>query len=158
MELSKKGLQLIKDFEGVNGKPVLEAYKDQAGIWTIGYGTIRYPNGDKVKSGDICTAEEAENYLLHDTDIFVDAVNEVIRPENLAQNKFDALVSLCYNIGTNGFANSTVVRLVKKDPSNPAIADAFMMWNKVTINGKKEVSNGLANRRRAEVGIYFGSI
>ncbi len=44
MQLSRKGLEAIKFFEGLK----LEAYEDSAGIPTIGYGTIRI-DGKPVK-------------------------------------------------------------------------------------------------------------
>ena len=37
-------MPVIKQFEGFRAKP----YKDSAGIPTIGYGTIRYPDGSAV--------------------------------------------------------------------------------------------------------------
>ena len=58
MQLSRKGLDAIKFFEGLE----LEAYEDSAGIPTIGYGTIRI-DGKPVKMGMKITAEQAEQYL-----------------------------------------------------------------------------------------------
>ncbi len=60
MQISQKGLDLIKKFEGL----YLTAYLDPAKIVTIGYGTIRYPNGQKVQWGDEITEQQAEAYLL----------------------------------------------------------------------------------------------
>jgi lysozyme len=45
--------------------------------------------------------------------------------------------------------------LVNENPNNPAIRERFMRWNKITIDGKKVVSNGLVNRRKAEADLYF---
>ena len=44
MEISEKGLELIKKFEGCR----LQAYQDSVGVWTIGYGTT---NADKAITG-----------------------------------------------------------------------------------------------------------
>ena len=41
------------------------AYKCQAGVWTIGIGTTRYPNGQAVKAGDTCTRAQAEMWMAH---------------------------------------------------------------------------------------------
>ena len=65
-QISSKGLQLIKISEGLK----LKAYLCPANVPTIGYGTIRYPNGEKVKLGDTCTPEQAETYLKHDVKVF----------------------------------------------------------------------------------------
>jgi GH24 family phage-related lysozyme (muramidase) len=43
----------------------LTAYKDGAGVWTIGRGTTIYPDGSHVKQGDTCTLEQAEEYCTH---------------------------------------------------------------------------------------------
>lgn len=56
---SSVGLNLIKEFEGKR----LWAYDDGVGVWTIGFGTIKYPNGVRVKKGDVCTEKQAEDYL-----------------------------------------------------------------------------------------------
>ncbi|MFM7716173.1 MAG: lysozyme, partial [Microcystis sp.] len=49
MEISQICLDLIKKWEGFRAN----AYLDPVGIPTIGYGTIRYPNGQPVELGDI---------------------------------------------------------------------------------------------------------
>jgi len=45
MKLSDNGIKLIKGFEGLR----LTAYRDTAGVWTIGYGSTRYHDGKPVK-------------------------------------------------------------------------------------------------------------
>lgn len=45
MKTSTNGINLIKSFEGLR----LKAYDDGVGVWTIGFGTIKYPNGVRVK-------------------------------------------------------------------------------------------------------------
>ena len=74
MKISKKGIELIKSFEGTK----LKAYKCSAGIPTIGIGTTRYPNGNQVKIGDTCTLEQAETYLKHDLERFEESVNRLV--------------------------------------------------------------------------------
>ena len=59
MKISNNGLNLIKQFEGLR----LNAYDDGVGVWTIGYGTIKYPNGTLVKKGDKITQTQADQYL-----------------------------------------------------------------------------------------------
>jgi len=46
-ELSKDGLELIKEFEGCS----LKSYQDAVGVWTIGYGKIVYADGSRVHGG-----------------------------------------------------------------------------------------------------------
>ena len=62
MKISNDGLKLIQSFEGYRSN----AYDDGVGVWTIGYGTTKYPNGERVKKGDVCTLEQANQYMAHD--------------------------------------------------------------------------------------------
>lgn len=151
MTISQHGLDLIKQFEGLR----LKAYRDGAGIWTIGYGTTRYENGQKIQPTDVITEHLAEELLRSDCRIFCFAVNDVLRVVSLTQNQFDALVSLCYNIGSNAFRSSSVVKNILSGQSEITISASWMAWNKITVNGKKVVSAGLTNRRIAEVKHYY---
>jgi len=53
MTTSPTGIKLIQGYEGCE----LNAYKDAASppVITIGWGTTRYPNGNKIQMGDTCT-------------------------------------------------------------------------------------------------------
>ena len=48
MKTGKKGIDLIKEFEGFRAKP----YRDAVGIPTIGYGNTYYEDGRAVKLTD----------------------------------------------------------------------------------------------------------
>ena len=112
MKLSEQGIKLIKDFEGLR----LTAYRDVAGVWTIGYGSIRYHDGKPVKPGDKLADETQASALFSNTlGQYEDAVNSYIQPP-LTQNQFDALVSLAYNEGTYALKASTLLKkLNEKD-------------------------------------------
>lgn len=151
MQLSSKGLEAIKFFEGLR----LEAYKDSAGIPTIGYGTIRI-NGKPVTMGMKITAEQAEQYLLADVENYVGAVNKAIKVPT-TQNEFDALVVETYNIGIGAMQDSTFIK--RHNAGNKVgCAEAMQWWNKITVNGKKVTSKGLQNRRRMEADIYLDAV
>ena len=139
-QVSNSGINLICGFEGLK----LKAYDDSVGVWTIGFGTTIYPNGIKVKKGDICTLEQAKAYMAHDLKKFESAVNSAVAvPIN--QNQFDALVSLAYNIGTGAFKESTLLKKLNESDYKAAAAQ-FAVWNKA--GGK--VMPGLVNRRAVE--------
>jgi lysozyme len=143
-QIGQKGLNLIKEFEGLR----LEAYDDGVGIQTIGYGTIKYPNGLRVKRGDKITLSQAEEYLKNDLKWAVETVNKVIKvPIN--QNQFDAMVSLVYNIGATAFTSSTLARKLNQKDYKGA-SEQFLVWNKA--GGK--VMNGLVRRRQAEKKLF----
>lgn len=140
MSVSNKGVDLICEFEGKR----LVAYDDGVGIWTIGFGTIKYPNGVRVKKGDTCTLEQAKEYMRHDLIEFEHTVNSSVKVP-LNQNQFDALVSLAYNIGSNAFKSSTLVKKLNTGDYQGA-ADQFNVW----VNGGGKRMQGLVNRRDRE--------
>lgn len=145
MKIGNKGISLIKEFECLR----LRAYDDGIGVWTIGIGTIRYPNGKRVQKGDVITEAQAEEYLKHDLNNFEKTINEVVKVP-LTQNQYDAIVSLTYNIGAAAFSRSTLLkRLNNKDYKGAA--DQFLAWNKA--GGK--VLRGLIRRREAERALFL---
>lgn len=150
MKPSKSFYNLIRLLEGYFPK----AYKDSVGIATIGIGTIRYPNGKAVKMGDVCTEDQAYEYLNYELNKMLGTINGLLVNVDINQHQFDAIASLTYNIGSGGFASSTVLKLIKKNPNDPAIQEAWMRWNKGTIEGKKVEIKGLTNRRKKEYQLY----
>jgi lysozyme len=147
MSLSLGGIDLICNFEGLK----LRAYDDGNGVWTIGYGTTRYPNGKRVSEGDRCTLEQAKAYMQHDLKIFERAVNSSVKVP-LKQNQFDALVSLTYNIGVGAFKNSTLLKKLNLGDYKDA-ANQFDVW--VNAGGKR--LQGLVNRRAIEKKLFLSS-
>ncbi len=146
-KVSQKGIDLIKQFEGISLKP----YKCPAGIWTIGYGNTYYPDGNKVKQSDpSITLDKAEELLKFIIAPFEKAVDSFCR-DDINQNQFDALVSLAYNIGVGNLQKSTLIKKVNTNPTDPTIKAEFAKWNKAA--GK--VLLGLTRRREAESKLYF---
>ena len=147
-KINKAGLELIKKFEGLR----LVAYLCAGNVWTIGYGTTRYPNGQKVKQGDVCTKEQAEDYLKHDLTHFELAVDALCR-DDINANQFSALVSFAYNVGSTNLRNSTLLKKVNKDPNDITIASEFLKWNKAA----NRVLKGLILRRQDESKLYLNA-
>ena len=145
MHVSPSGVDLICNFEGLR----LKAYDDGVGVWTIGFGTTKYPNGIRVKKGDTCTLDQAKAYMQNDLKSFEQTVNNTVKVP-LNQNQFDALVSLAYNIGSTAFKNSTLVKRLNEGNYNTA-ANQFNVW--VNAGGKR--MQGLVNRRAAERTLFL---
>ena len=76
MQISNKGLNLIKTFEGLR----LESYQCQAGVWTIGYGHTH-----KVTKGMKITEEQADYYLKQDVKTVTVNLDKFITKHNLAK-------------------------------------------------------------------------
>lgn len=142
MKLDDNGFKALHDREGLKLKP----YKDTRGIWTVGMGNTYYLDGTPVKGTDmtlsIMHAEKLANLTAMDFAKFVDSKLK----KQVNQNQFNALVSICYNIGKTGFANSTLLRYVNIDPNQIIVADGFAMWRKNTE---------LYGRRASEIRQYF---
>jgi len=146
MITSKQGRDFIKKWEGLR----LETYLCAAGVPTIGWGTTRMLDGKPPRKGQKITVEQAEELLTKDLRQFEDCVRDnVIVP--LTQNQFDALVSLCYNIGTGNFLKSTLLRLLNQGRFKDCQAQ-FLRWNRA--GGK--VLKGLTRRRLGEAVIWGG--
>ncbi len=158
MKTNKAGFDLIKEFEGYhkalpNGDA--EAYIDPVGIWTIGWGSIML-NGRPVRRGDVISRKLADELLEAEVAGFEKDVERLVKVE-LNENQHAALVSLCYNIGAGAFAGSTARRLLNAGDYR-GCAEAFLMWNKGTINGQLTELAGLTRRRKAERDLFLRDV
>lgn len=144
MRISNRGINLIKRYEGLS----LKAYKpvDSEPGWTIGYGH----HGPDVHKGEVITEAHAERILRRDLLDFERGVDRLVTTK-INQNRFDALVSLAYNIGLGNFASSTVLRETNKRRFVRATA-AFRMWIKGGQPPKPLA--GLVKRRASEAWLY----
>jgi GH24 family phage-related lysozyme (muramidase) len=124
MKMSANGRALLIQREGFKTR----AYKDSVGVWTIGVGHTSAAGPPAVKPGMTISKAEVDAILSRDLVKYENAVNAAVRVV-VTQGQFDALVSLCFNIGPGGFAKSTVVRRLNAGNHRGA-ADAFLMWNK----------------------------
>jgi lysozyme len=150
-EVSQDGVDFIKGFEGFESKP----YLCPAGYPTIGFGTILYPDGVRVRLSDKeCTLEEAEKWLRFEISSKSKQV-DAMTIDSINQNQFDALVSFAYNFGATALKNSTLLSLVNQNPNDRNIALEFKKWNKIRKNGKLVPSPGLTRRRKEETEMYF---
>lgn len=145
-QLGERGAKLMHAFEGCK----LNAYPDPGSAdgnpWTIGWGST----GPGIHKGVTWTQEQADARFVQDiSEKYGKAVNEMLGDTPTTQNQFDALVSLCYNIGIRALRNSTVMRKHKAGDHLGA-ARAFLMWNK----NDGQVMRGLTRRRLAEADLY----
>ena len=135
MKASNKLIGKIKEFEGYRDK----AYRDAAGVLTIGYGTTR-----NVKEGQTCTEEQAEEWLREDLELAERFVSTI--PEIDTQGKFDAVVDFVYNCGIGAFENSTLLKKIKSHAPTEEIQAQFRRW----VYAKGIELPGLVKRRNWE--------
>lgn len=133
MDISANGLAMLAGREGIRTL----AYQDIRGIWTIGVGHTSAAGLPHPCSGMEITHQEALDIFHNDLKQYVAAVNEAVKVK-CTQNQFDAMVSLCFNIGVNGFTHSSVVRDIN-DRQITAAANAFLLWdNPRALIGRRE--------------------
>jgi len=140
--ISDRGLNMLKNFEGVRYK----AYRDAVGVWTIGYGHTK-----TASPGMSITPAEAERLLRQDLERFEQAVRDrVTVPIN--QNQFDALVSFAFNVGVGAFRKSTLLKLLNQGNYEGA-KNEFKRW----VHGGGRRLAGLVKRRNQEAELFLPS-
>jgi lysozyme len=137
-------VDIIKTFEGVR----LEAYRDPGGTVVIGYG-----HANTARMGMKITQAQAEELLKQDLTMIENDISPRLE-RSVNANQFSAMVCLAYNIGTGAFSKSTVLRETNNGNWQVA-ADAFLMWNKMRVNGEMVVSSQLDKKRRLERALYL---
>ena len=140
--INAAGLSHIKKWEGCE----LVAYKDIAGVWTIGYGHTSAAGIPNVKPGMRINDVEAENILRNDLGVFEARVANLVKV-SLTDNQFAVLVSFDFNTGD--LHKSTLLKKLNAGDYD-AVPGELMKW--VNSGGKK--SKGLVNRRSAEAGLW----
>lgn len=125
MNISQKGIDLIKKFEGFSATP----YRCPAGKMTIGYGHVVQAEREKFNAP--ITEADAERILRNDVKIAEKAVNELIKVP-LTQEQFDALVSFTFNVGGGAFKNSTLLKKLNQKLYDEA-AEELLKWKYIRV-------------------------
>ena len=141
MAIAESTLSFITQEEGFRNK----AYKDSKGLLTIGVGHLIRPNEEHLKTATL-SDQEVKDLLKSDLKWCSEAVESSVKVP-LTQNQFDALYSLCFNIGETNFKKSTVLRKLNQNDYQGA-ADAILMWNKPAV---------LEKRRKRERDLFLGA-
>ena len=129
----------------------LKAYQDSGAVWTIGWGSIYdFDKQRAVQKGDVITQAQAQKWLEMETSQnAIDLKNLIKVPIN--NNQLNALISLVYNIGINGFKASTMLKLLNSGADKQTVALQFDRW--IYDNGV--INKGLVNRRNAEKKLFL---
>ena len=157
-----KAKNIIKFSESLR----LTGYRCAAGKITNGYGHTR-----TARLGETITAAKAEYLLDNDIEVVEIQLNAVLDKCSISMNQFDALVSLVFNIGIGRFLQSSLLKLIKVNPDDEAIAFQFARWiygGDGQNNGKDDDLDGLIDeagelrrlpglviRRKMESDLYF---
>jgi GH24 family phage-related lysozyme (muramidase) len=157
------GIEMIKEFEGYEKRlpdDRAQAYADPIHGWgvpTIGYGTTTYPDGRKVKQGDIITRAQAEEYLIDHIEHSCRADMERIPTwGQMNENQRGAIYSFAYNLGSkfygaDGFASITRVCDSPQRWGDKAwVKEQFVKYR----NPGTSAEAGLRRRREAEADLF----
>lgn|GEM_PF-4373417 len=142
LQISALGIEHIIEFEGFSAK----AYQCTAGQWTIGYGHTR-----TAKKGLVISSDKAEELLKIDLNQHIGELKDLVKVP-LTQNEFDALASLIFNIGSDQFGDSTLLKVLNQGEYDQVPAQ-IKRWNKV--DGR--VVRGLERRRESEAQLFGSS-
>lgn len=154
LALSATGFVSIVSNEGYTDQAVIPIPGD---VPTIGFGTT-----DNVHIGDKTNPVEALNRAIQDVSKFEGALRQCVRVP-LSQGEYDAYISFSYNVGSNAFCSSTLVKLLNKGEyqnaceqlkrwtcgSDPTGKYSKMFPNHTCGKGKAPIP-GLVNRREEE--------
>jgi len=147
MQISDKGIALIKHHEGVRLKP----YQDCVKLWTVGVGHL-IGDGKSLPPewNKVFTMEEVDGILRKDLARFEQGVSKFC-PVQLTQGEFDALISFSFNLGLGVLQRSTLRQKILRNDKKGA-AEEFTKY--VRAGGK--IIKGLVTRRNDEKQLFLG--
>lgn len=145
--LSAGGLIGIASHEGYRGEAYIPVPGD---VPTIGFGSTTNSDGSRVAPNQRTNPVAALKRLGEHVEVFEEAVKRCA-PVPMHQYEFDAYVSLTYNIGSNAFCKSTLVKKLNSYDYDGACKE-ILKWDKFKGNSLP----GLTKRRTEEYKICTG--
>lgn len=129
------------------GEPMLKAYKDTVGVWTIGYGHT----GEEAYEGNVISKSKANELFIADVNEAAKCVKRFLKfwkkknheGYKLKLNEYEALISLVVNSGCDGVRTSDFIQKLKEGDYDGA-AELIKTYK----------SKGLKNRRNAEYELF----
>lgn len=144
MEISSRGLDIIKEFEGFRS----DAYYDAVGVLTIGYGTTNADSsiiGQRIYPGMSITKETATSWLEKSVNYkYVPLVMKYDSTYHWNQHQLNALTSFAYNIGSIDQLTANGTRSISE------ISNKILLYDKAS----GQTLAGLTRRRKAEKELF----
>jgi lysozyme len=139
-------IALCKRFEGFRSKP----YLCPAAVWTIGYGTTRYPNGQRVQPTDAPVTELQARVLLEwELQGCLASTLRLCPVLASDERRANAIADFVYNLGAGRLQTSTLRRKVNARDWDGAKTE-LRRW----VRGGGKVLPGLVIRREAEAALF----
>ena len=148
IKISSQAHSLIHRFEGFSAT----AYPDintGAAPWTYGYGFTTKADGTPVQQNDRITKAEARRRIIKEAQRTCGAVYDAVPRHHVTQNRLDAAVSFCWNIGVPNTLKSVFLRRWIRGDINGA-ASSMMSW----VSSGTNAERGLRIRRHVESSLF----
>jgi lysozyme len=148
-----KAVELITKWEGFSSSP----YLCPAGVWTIGYGSTYYPDGNIVTPEDkAITREEALEILKNHIEKAIEPILAKTIPtwHNMNENKRAAIISFAYNVGSYFYGGTnffTITNALSRKENWDEVPRALRLY----VNPGSSFEQGLRNRRNDEVALWL---
>jgi len=136
--------RFIQRWEGYS--PVV--YRDAAGHWTIGWGSLLTGDEYEQYKRRTLTPDEADELFREDLAYHARAVNHLVKVP-LYQWQYDAIASWTFNLGTGNLSKSTLLSRVNAERHDD-VPHEIRRWTRA---GGREL-RGLILRRNAEANLY----
>jgi Phage-related lysozyme (muraminidase) len=104
LKISYSAIELLKKQQGLS----LEKYRDEKGLWVIGYGHVIRP---WENFSSLITPLAAEIMLQNDLQIWEALLRENIK-QTLTQQQHDTLISLLYSLDDISVLKTTVFQAI----------------------------------------------
>ena len=145
-------VNLIKEFEGFRSEP----YLCPAGVWTIGYGSTYYPDGNVITKYDSPVTNYTASQMLshHLQHAIVPELTKTIPTwTTLNNNQKAAIIDFAYNLGAffyGGDNFNTISKALSTKENLKDVPKALMLY----VNPGSDFETGLRRRRQAEVNLW----
>ena len=143
-------IPLIEEFEGIR----YEAYLCPAGIPTICAGLTRYPSGEPVRMGDVCSDVACEGHLRTMLEKqFAPSLEKIPDFGIFGPSRQAALLSFAWNMGAHfyGAGGFNTITGAIRDKRWADVPNALRLY----VNPGSSVEAGLRRRREAEIELWL---
>jgi lysozyme len=145
LNISPSGVAFIEQFESFSAT----VYND-VGHQAIGYGHDLVA-GDGFDASSVITQQDASALLAQDVQSCINTISGNVTVP-LTQNQIDALCDFIYNCGAGAFMKSICGYLNASD--FVSATNVILQYHNMTVNGALTYSQGLQDRRNAEVALF----
>jgi GH24 family phage-related lysozyme (muramidase) len=175
MANTEKSLQIASDFiktqEGLysltkggyakggldtpSNTPIYAYYDKLGGIWTIGWGTTRTPDGKKFDGNYVITKAQADARIYEEAAKWEKFLSTRIPKDRMTDNEYAVMISLSYNAGGGNFMKSRIPSALNRNAPPEEVANIIRDSMVTAAKSGGQKVKGLVNRRAREAQLYL---